>query len=95
MSLFEIKCPMCKGTIFIDPASGQVIDHKAADHAKADFNQFVKDRQEQSGKWDDKIKKVRDEQSKRRAMIEEQFKKAREEGVGEVEAPLDNPFKWD
>jgi len=45
MSLFETKCPMCKGTLWIDPSTMKVVDHKAADREqqkKADFAQFLK-----------------------------------------------------
>jgi hypothetical protein len=49
LSLFEIKCPLCKGTIWIDPATGKVVDHQSADHQKGDFNEFLKSRQKGVG----------------------------------------------
>ena len=56
MSLFEIKCPMCKGTLWIDPATLKVVDHKSADHPKASLEQFLQ-AQKKGVAWDDKFQK--------------------------------------
>jgi hypothetical protein len=96
MSLFEIKCPLCKGTLWIDPASGKVVDHQSADHKKGDFDEFVKNRQKGVA-WDDRMQKAKDEESRRKAEIEEKFKKAKDDkeagppGEGVMKSPLD----WD
>jgi hypothetical protein len=93
MSLFEIKCPMCKGTIWIDPSSGKVVDHKSADHQKADFTDFLQ-KQSQGKAWDDKMKKAKEEEAKRKAEIEEKFKKAKDTNDGTPE-PFKSPLDWD
>jgi hypothetical protein len=95
MSLFEVKCPMCKGTLWIDPASGKVVDHQSADHQKGDFDEFMKNRQKGVA-WDDRFSKARDEEKKRKDEIEQKFKKAREnpEEVPD-EKPMQSPFDWD
>ena len=95
-SLFEIKCPLCKGTLWIDPASGKVVDHQSADHKKGDFDEFVKNRQKGVA-WDDRLKRAKEEEAKRKAEIEEKFKKAKDDkeagppGEGVMKSPLD----WD
>jgi hypothetical protein len=95
MSLFEIKCPMCKGTIWIDPASGKVVDHQSADHQKGDFNEFLKSRQKGPG-WDDRFQKAKAEEAKRKADIEQKFKKAKENPEEmPAEKPMQSPFDWD
>ena len=96
MSLFEIKCPLCKGMLWIDPASGKVIDHKAADQQKSDFKDFLKAQQKGTA-WDEKMKKAKEEEAKRKAEIEMKFKVARE--TKEIEKDSDHPFHspldWD
>ena len=95
MSLFEIKCPMCKGTIWIDPASGKVVDHQSADHQKGDFNEFLKSRQKGAG-WDDRFQKAKTDEAKRKAEIEQKFKQAKESPEsGSGENPMQSPFDWD
>ena len=95
MSLFEIKCPMCKGTLWIDPASGKVVDHKSADQQKANFEDFLKSRKKGVA-WDDKFQKAKDEEAKRKAEIEAKFKEAKEstDETGSPE-PFKSPFDWD
>ncbi|MBN1757241.1 MAG: hypothetical protein JW863_02920 [Chitinispirillaceae bacterium] len=96
MSLFEIKCPLCKGTLWIDPASGKVVDHKSADQQKANFDDFLKSRQKGTA-WDDKMKKAKEDEAKRKAEIEMKFKVAREstETAGDDEQPFHSPLDWD
>ncbi|MBD3320478.1 MAG: hypothetical protein GF350_05205 [Chitinivibrionales bacterium] len=93
MALLQIKCPECKSLLWIDPASGKVVDHKSEGHKKADFNEFLKT--SRKGKdWEDKLKKARDEESRRKAEWEEKFKKARE-SPDELDGDYESPFKWE
>jgi hypothetical protein len=94
MSLFEIKCPMCKGTIWIDPSSGKIVDHQSVDHQKGDFNEFLKSRQKGVA-WDDRFQKAREEEKKRKADIEQKFKQAKDSPGEESEKPMSSPFDWD
>ncbi|NLE00270.1 MAG: hypothetical protein GX640_10385 [Fibrobacter sp.] len=94
MSLFEIKCPLCKGTLWIDPASGKVIDHKPVDHQKANFEEFLKS-QKKPAAWDDKFRKAKEEEAKRKAEIEENFKHAKDIDLNSENEPFKSPFDWD
>jgi ATPase subunit of ABC transporter with duplicated ATPase domains len=96
MALFEIKCPLCKGKLWIDPASGKVVDHQSADHQKGDFEEFLKSRQKGTA-WDDRMKKAKEEEAKRKAEIAEKFKKAASEPaeINPDEKPMKSPFDWD
>ena len=96
MSLFEVRCPLCKGTLWIDPASGKVVDHKSADQQKANFEEFLKSRQKNSA-WDDKMKKAKEEEAKRKAEIEMKFKVARESTEPEEREgeQFHSPLDWD
>jgi hypothetical protein len=94
MSLFEIKCPLCKGTIWVDPSTGKVVDHKSADKKKADFDGFLKAQKNPNPQWDEKFKKIQDDKAKRKAEIEEKFKQAKENPEA-FEGPVDSPFQWD
>ncbi|MDO5577159.1 MAG: hypothetical protein Q4F84_08770 [Fibrobacter sp.] len=94
MSLFEIKCPLCKGTLWIDPASGKVIDHRASDKPKADLNEFLKS-QKKNPAWDDRFLKAKEEEAKRKAEIEEKFKKAKEITDTDSPEPMRSPLDWD
>ena len=69
MSLFEIKCPLCKGTLWIDQSTGKVVDHTSADHQKTDFGDFMKKQKEKSSLWEDKFKKAAEDTAKRKAEI--------------------------
>ncbi|MBD3346255.1 MAG: hypothetical protein GF401_14455 [Chitinivibrionales bacterium] len=93
MSLLQIKCPMCKGSLWIDPANGKVVDHQSADHKKADFNEFLKSNQK--GKdWEDKLKKAKDEDARKKAEWEEKFKKAKE-SPDDLKDDYRSPFQWE
>ncbi len=94
MSLFEVKCPMCKGTIWIDPSTGQVIDHRAVDHQKADIKEFIKSQKDRGSELENKFRKAKEEQQKRKEEMEKRFKNARDLDAPE-ENPLNSPFDWD
>jgi uncharacterized protein YbaR (Trm112 family) len=94
MALFEIKCPMCKGTLWLDPSNGKVVDHRAADHHKAGFGEFLKNEKQRSAGWDDKLKRAKEDQEKRKAELEDKFRKARD-NADALPDEIDNPFKWD
>jgi Zn-finger nucleic acid-binding protein len=94
MAMLEIKCPMCKGTLWIDQSNGKVVDHSSAEHAKADFDSFMKAQQDKSSRWDDRLHKAKDETAKRKAEIDERFRKARE-NPDSVQGDYESPFKWD
>jgi hypothetical protein len=95
MSLFEVRCPLCKGTLWIDPASGKVVDHQSADHKKGDFGEFMKNRQ-RGVAWDDRMQKAKDEEARRNAEIEEKFKKAKDDrDAGPGEGVMKSPLDWD
>ncbi len=94
MSLFEIKCPLCKGKLWIDPASGRVVDHKAADQQKANFEEFLKSRQKGTA-WDEKMKKAKEEEEKRKAEIEMKFKNVKEITDAVSDEKLKSPLDWD
>jgi hypothetical protein len=94
MSLFEVKCPLCKGKLWIDPASGKVIDHKAVDQPKSNFEDFLKSRQKGTA-WDDKMKKVKEEEERRKTEIEQKFKIAREINDATLDETLKSLFDWD
>lgn len=93
MSL-EVKCPMCKGTLWIDQTSGRVIDHKTADQQKVGFDDFLKQQKNKSSELDDKLRKAKEEAARRKAEIEAQFKKAKE-NPDELKGDVESPFKWD
>jgi hypothetical protein len=94
MSLFEIRCPLCRGTLWIDPSTGKVVDHKEVDHQKADFNEFLKSRQKGTA-WDEKMKKAREEEAKRKAEIEMKFRVAKETEDATPDETLRPPLDWD
>jgi hypothetical protein len=94
MSLFETKCPICKGTLWIDLSTGKIVDHKSADSQKADFNGFLQAQKNHNPQWEDKFKKAREEKEKRKAEIEEKFKIAKE-NPEQLKGEMDSPFKWD
>lgn len=93
MSLFEIKCPLCKGTLWIDPASGKVVDHRAFDKPKADLKEFIES-QKKGTAWDDRFQKAKEEEAKRKAEIEKKFKQAKENDT-DLPEPMQSPFDWD
>lgn len=94
MSLFKIKCPMCKGTIWIDPSSGRLVDHKAADHKKIDLDDYMKSQKNRGSELEDKFKKAKQEQVKRKEQLEKDFKRAKEHPE-EFEGEVTSPFQWD
>ncbi len=93
MSLLEIRCPSCKGILWVDPGTGKVVDHRAADQQKVDFGDFLKS-QGKDPHWDEKIKKAREEEARRKAEIEAKFKKAKDspDELGPQALP---PINWD
>jgi hypothetical protein len=94
MSLLETKCPICKGTLWIDLSTGKIVDHKSCDSQKVDFEGFLQAQKNRNPQWEDKFKKAKEEKAKRKAEIEAQFRKARE-NPDELKGTVDSPFKWD
>lgn len=88
---------MCKGTLWIDPSTLRIVDHREADHKKADLAQFLKDSKQDKG-WDAKMKAAREEEARRKAEIEEKFRRAKdgkEAGGGVPPEGLKSPLDWD
>jgi hypothetical protein len=94
MSLFEVKCPICKGTLWIDPASGKVVDHKTIDQQKTSFEDFLKNRNKGTA-WDEKFQKAKEEEKKRKTEIEANFKKAKESPEEGLPEQMKSPLDWD
>ncbi|MBD3391148.1 MAG: hypothetical protein GF418_03740 [Chitinivibrionales bacterium] len=94
MALFEVRCPMCKGMLWIDPSSGKVVDHKAGGHQKADFNEFLKTHKDRGNVLEDKFRKAKIERDKMKEELDKKFKDARKVAE-EFEGEVDNPFGWD
>ncbi len=94
MSLFEIHCPLCKGTLWIDPSSGTVVDHKAADHQRADFNEFLKTQKDRGNALEEKFKKAKMEQEKRKEDLAKKFKDAKKV-ADDFKGDVQSPFGWD
>ncbi len=94
MALFELKCPMCKGKLWIDPSSGKIIDYKAADQKKLDLDAFLKSQKTKGTELENKFKKAKEEQAKRKEQMEKDFKRAKEHPE-ELEGEYQSPFQWD
>ncbi len=94
MAVIEIRCPMCKGSIWVEQSTGKVVDHKSADQQKVDLDGFLQEQKSKSGKWDDRMVKAKDDVKKRRAEIEQQFKAAKEHPE-DLKDDYESPFKWD
>ena len=94
MSLFEIKCPMCKGTLWINPSTGKVVDHKSADHKKIDLNDFLKSQKTRGSDLEEKFNKAKEEKEKRKEEMEEKFKRSKEHPE-EFQGDYQSPFQWD
>ncbi|MFP4416786.1 MAG: hypothetical protein ACOC41_04940 [Chitinivibrionales bacterium] len=93
MSLFEIKCPMCKGTLWVNPTNGEVVDHQSPDHKKADLNEFLHAQKSRGSELEDKFKKAKLEEEKRRQEMEQKFKNAK--NLKDDNSRVENPFDWD
>ena len=94
MSLFEIKCPMCKGTLWINLSTGKVVDHKSADHKKIDLNDFLKSQKNRGSDLEEKFNKAKEEKEKRKKEMEEKFKRSKEHPE-EFQGDYQSPFQWD
>ena len=94
MGLLEIKCPLCKGTLWVERTSGKVVDHKSAEKKTVDFNQFLQKEKERPDQWDEKMKKSKESEQKRKKEWEERFNQARE-NPDEIEGEYESPFQWD
>ena len=94
MSLFEIKCPVCKGTLWINLSTGEVVDHKSADHKKLDLNDFLNSQKTRGADLEDKFKKAKEEKEKRKIEMEAKFKRSKEHPE-EFQGDYQSPFQWD
>lgn len=92
--MFEIKCPMCKGTIWVDPSSGKVVDHKSADHKKTDFGSFVESQKNRGSKLEDQFMQAKAEQDRRKKEMEAKFREAKDHPE-DLKEDLPSPFDWD
>jgi hypothetical protein len=94
MSMFEIKCPICKATIWVDPSSGKVVDHKTTEQQKVDFSEFMKTQKNRGTDLENMFKKAKEDQTKRKEKLEEDFKRAKEHPE-ELKGDVESPFGWD
>ena len=94
MAVIEIKCPMCKGSIWIEQSTGKVVDHKSADQQKVDFNSFLKSQDGRASALEEKARKAKEDMAKRKVEIEQQFKQAKEHPE-DLKGDVESPFKWD
>jgi len=96
MSLVETKCPLCGGTLWIDPSNMKIVDHKPSEQPKADLDAFLKTYKQDRG-WNDKMKKAKEEEARRKAEIEQLFKQAKDdkELKKAAQAEMRSPFDWD
>ncbi|NLD93789.1 MAG: hypothetical protein GX639_14125 [Fibrobacter sp.] len=95
MSQFEVKCPMCKGTLIIDPVNQKIVEHKSHEHQKANFDDFLKN-QKKGVAWDEKMKKAKEDEERRKAEIENKFKEAKDITIDpEEKESMRSPFDWD
>ena len=94
MSLFEIKCPLCKGVLWVDQSTGKWSTiNRPTSRRPISTNSFKAQKNPNPG-WEDKFKKAQEEKARRKAEIEQKFKIARE-NPDELEGEVDSPFKWD
>jgi hypothetical protein len=94
MAVIEIKCPMCKGSIWLEQSTGKVVDHKGADQQKVDFNSFMKSQDGRASALEEKARKAKEDMAKRKVEIEQQFKQAKEHPE-DLKGDVESPFKWD
>lgn len=94
MALLEVKCPMCKGSIWVDQSTGKVVDHKSSDQKKVELGDFLEAQKSRASKWDQKMQKAKDETAKRKTELDEQFRHAKEH-PDDLKGEVDSPFKWD
>lgn len=94
MGFFEIKCPMCKGMLWVDPSSGKVVDHKSSDHKKADLGDFLKTQKSRGSELENMFHKAKEDREKRKEQLEQEFRKAREHPE-DLKEDYQSPFGWD
>ncbi|MBN1983674.1 MAG: hypothetical protein JW795_19220 [Chitinivibrionales bacterium] len=94
MSLLEVKCPHCKTSLWIDPATGSIVDFKTPDHKKLDLNDYIKSQKSRGTELEDIFKKAKEEQQKRKEQMEKDFKKAKE-NPDELTGDVQSPFQWE
>ena len=94
MNLLKVKCPGCKGLLWIDPSDGRIVDHKPADAKKIDLNDFMKSQKTRSSELEEQFKKAKEEKEKRKKQMEKDFLKAKE-NPDELEGEYQSPFQWD
>ncbi|MDG5815589.1 hypothetical protein QA601_10890 [Chitinispirillales bacterium ANBcel5] len=95
MSIFEVKCPMCKGTLWIDPVTSKVVEHRSAEEKKMGFEEFLNSRKK-GVCWDDKFKKAKEEERKRKEQIEQKFRSAKNDSSESSEdSKFRSPLDWD
>ncbi|MBD3317519.1 MAG: hypothetical protein GF344_17145 [Chitinivibrionales bacterium] len=94
MSLVEIKCPMCKGAIWLDPSTGRVVDHQESGRRQASFDEFLKTQGKRGSQLEEQFKKAQEESVKRKEQMERQFKRAKDR-PDELKGDVESPFDWD
>lgn len=85
---------MCKGTIWVNPSTGKIADHKSADHKKIDLDDFLKSQKDRGSKLEQQFIKAKEEQQKRKVEMNEKFKRTKEHPE-EFQGDYQSPFQWD
>jgi hypothetical protein len=75
----KVNCPICRGTLWIDPASGEVLYHERAksDHT-ATFDDFLAKSDKQDQILDDKFAQVREREKSKMERLQKKFDWAKE-----------------
>ncbi len=91
----KVKCPLCKGVLWIDPSTGRVIDSKKHDDKKMELNDFVKSTKDSGARLEKEFEKSKREAEERKNSLEQEFRNLdKYKTKGDDERP-ENPFDWD
>ncbi len=91
----EVQCPLCRGTLTIDTATGIVLHAAAPKGARTDFEEALGEIREAAGKRDEQFLKAFQSERQRRASLDKKFETAKEKAEQDPDKKPFNPMDYD
>jgi hypothetical protein len=92
---FEVNCPLCRGVLTIDGATGIVLHAAAPTGQEKDFEQALGEVKRAANSRDEQFLRAFQQERARRASLDRKFETAQEKAAAEPDKKRINPLDVD
>lgn len=90
--VIKVQCPLCRGTLEVDPDTGAVLNAREHNPQRKDFDDALGDVWQEQTRREEDFSRAFDSERRRAEVLEKKFRKAREQTQddgSEPNSPLD------